>query len=33
MPFGHDVADPFTYPYIKYHCAREELPRPTQWLI
>ena len=28
MPFGHDVADPFTYPYIKYHCAREKLPVP-----
>ena len=22
MPFGHDVADPFTYPYIKYHPAK-----------
>jgi hypothetical protein len=19
MPFGHDIADPFTYPYIKFH--------------
>jgi hypothetical protein len=19
MPFGHDIADPFSYPYIKYH--------------
>jgi hypothetical protein len=23
MPFGHDVADPFSYPYIKYHSAKE----------
>src|SRR5262245_37191776 len=22
MPFGHDVANPFTYPYIKYHSAK-----------
>ena len=28
MPFGHDIASPFTYPYIKYHPAREELSRP-----
>ena len=33
MPFGHDVADPFTHPYIKYHCAREELRRPTKALV
>jgi hypothetical protein len=26
MPFGHDVADPFSCPYIKYRSAREELP-------
>ena len=19
MPFGHDIANPFSYPYIKYH--------------
>jgi hypothetical protein len=25
MPFGHDVADPFTYPYIKYHSAKSDL--------
>ena len=30
MPFGHDVADPFTYPHIKYHYAREDLPRPVR---
>ena len=24
MPFGHDVADPFSYPYIKYHSAKED---------
>lgn len=29
MPFGHDIADPFTYPHIKYRSAREELPRPV----
>jgi hypothetical protein len=23
MPFGHDVADPFSYPYIKYHSAKQ----------
>jgi hypothetical protein len=23
MPFGHDVADPFSYPYIKYRSAKE----------
>ena len=28
MPFGHDVADPFTYPYIKYHEAKSGLPKP-----
>ena len=28
MPFGHDVADPFTYPYIKYHPAKSDLPKP-----
>jgi hypothetical protein len=28
MPFGHDVADPFTYPYIIYHPAKLELPGP-----
>lgn len=28
MPFGHDVTDPFTYPYIKYHSSRNDLPRP-----
>ena len=22
MPFGHDVADPFKFPYIKYHPAK-----------
>jgi hypothetical protein len=22
MPFGHDIANPFSYPYIKYHSAR-----------
>jgi hypothetical protein len=22
MPFGHDISDPFTYPYIKYHSPR-----------
>lgn len=24
MPFGHDIADPFSYPYIKYHSAKED---------
>jgi hypothetical protein len=28
MPFGHDIADPFTYPYIKYHSAKSDLPKP-----
>jgi hypothetical protein len=28
MPFGHDIADPFTYPYIKYHPAKSDLPKP-----
>jgi hypothetical protein len=28
MPFGHDVADPFRYPYIKYHPAKSDLPNP-----
>ena len=28
MPFGRDVADPFTSPYIKYHCAKSDLPSP-----
>jgi hypothetical protein len=28
MPFGHDVADPFTYPHIKYHPAKSDLPNP-----
>jgi hypothetical protein len=28
MPFGHDVADPFTSPYIKYHCAKSDLLKP-----
>lgn len=28
MPFGHDVANPFTYPYIKYHPAKSDLPKP-----
>jgi hypothetical protein len=27
MPFGHDIANPFSYPYIKYRCAREELSK------
>jgi hypothetical protein len=26
MPFGHDVADPFSYPYIKYRSTKEEIP-------
>ncbi|HET7285781.1 MAG TPA: hypothetical protein VFI70_13945, partial [Nitrososphaeraceae archaeon] len=30
MPFGHDVSDPFSYPYIKYHSAREALPKPNK---
>lgn len=26
MPFGHDIADPFTSPYIKFHKpSREEI--------
>lgn len=29
MPFGHDVADPFTEPYIKYRNARKYLPQPS----
>ena len=28
MPFGHDVADPFSFPYIKYKSAKESLPKP-----
>jgi hypothetical protein len=28
MPFGHDVADPFKFPYIKCHPAKSDLPRP-----
>jgi hypothetical protein len=28
MPFGHDIADPFSYPYIKYHYAGTDLPKP-----
>jgi hypothetical protein len=28
MPFGHDIADPFTMPYIKFHKpSREEVER------
>jgi hypothetical protein len=23
MPFGHDVADPFSHPYIKYRLAKK----------
>ena len=23
MPFGHDISDPFSYPYIKYHPVKE----------
>jgi hypothetical protein len=29
MPFGHDIADPFRYPHIKFHCSREDLPSPV----
>ncbi len=29
MPFGHDIADPFTAPYIKYRDARPYLPKPS----
>jgi hypothetical protein len=25
MPFGHDVADPFSFPYVKYRCAKEAI--------
>lgn len=25
MPFGHDIANPFSYPYIKYRSAKEAL--------
>jgi hypothetical protein len=28
MPFGHDIADPFSYPHIKYHSAKLNLPKP-----
>lgn len=28
MPFGHDIADPFSYPHIKYHSAKANLPKP-----
>lgn len=28
MPFGHDVADPFSFPHIKYRHATELLPKP-----
>jgi len=24
MPFGHDIADPFTSPYIKFHKPSKE---------
>lgn len=27
MPFGHDVSDPFSYPYIKYSCPKDQLVR------
>ena len=28
MPFGHDIANPFSYPYIKYyHPTKEEVLR------
>lgn len=30
MPFGHDVADPFSYPYIRYRFAGNDLPKPKQ---
>jgi hypothetical protein len=30
MPFGHDIADPFSYPYIKYRSSRAELPTPDR---
>jgi len=32
MPFSHDIADPFSYPYIKYHYAGTDLPKPKQYL-
>jgi len=28
VPFGHDIADPFSYPHIKYHTTKEFLPKP-----
>jgi hypothetical protein len=27
MPFGHDVSDPFSYPYIKYTPVQEQLDK------
>ena len=27
MPFGHDVSDPFAYPYIRHSCPKEQLVR------
>ena len=31
MPFGHDVASPFIFPFINYRDARPNLPRPKQF--
>jgi hypothetical protein len=28
MPFRYDVADPFTYPHIKYRPAKSDLLNP-----
>lgn len=30
MPFGHDVASPFTFPHINYRDARPHLPKPKK---
>lgn len=30
MPFGHDIASPFTLPFIKYKLTKEKLPTPKR---